>query len=114
IDHAWELFNNPDKMKKIMPRVEEHKLVKETDEGVGTIYRQSYKEGGKVMEYDVETLEYKNTPDEKLLKVGFNLANMFDITATYELEKIDDEKTSFTYTTTNKPLTILTKITMFF
>ena len=39
------------------------------------------------MEYEVETLEYKNTPNEKMMKAGFTLSNMFEITAKYELVK---------------------------
>ena len=39
-----------------------------------------------------------------MMKAGFTLSNMFEITAKYELVKLEDNKTFFKYTTTNKPL----------
>lgn len=101
-------------MQKIMPQVVEHKPVKITDEVVGSVYRQKYKEGKRIEEYDVETLEYTNAPGKKKLKVGFRLANMFEITAFYELNKIDDRKTSFTYTVTNQPIKWFVKLFLLF
>src|SRR6185437_5067873 len=92
IEQVWKFFDGSfENMQKIMPQVVDHKPVKVTDEMVGSIYSQKYKEGKRVMEYEVETLEYVNSPNEKILKVGFQLANMFDITARYELTKIDEQ-----------------------
>ncbi len=105
IEQVWVLFDStPENLQKIMPQVVEHKPIKITEEMVGSIYRQKYKEGKRIEEYDVETLEYSNTQNKKKLNVGFTLANMFEITALYELNKINDNKTSFTYTVTNRPL----------
>ena len=105
IDKVWKLLDgNLEDMQKIMPNVVENKLIKETENGVGTVYRQKYREGKRVQEYDVETLEYENAEDYKRLKVGFNLANVVEITTEYELKKLDDTKTYFCYTTTNNPL----------
>src|SRR5690606_27941415 len=101
---------NLEDMQKIMPNVIENNLVKETEDKVGTIYRQKYREGKRVQEYDVETLEYQNEEDYKRVKVGFNLANVFEITAAYDLKKIDDNTTYFRYTTTNNPLKWFVKI----
>ena len=50
----------------------------------------------------MKTVQYENTPTKKLLQVAFNLANMFDITAKYELEKIDEQKTLFTQLSQSK------------
>jgi len=66
------------------------------------------------MEYEVETLEYGNSSDMKKMKVGFTLANMFDITASYQLVKIDESRTSFTYATTNRPLKWFVKLFLLF
>jgi len=111
IDQVWKLFDgNLEDMQKIMPNVIENNLVKETEDKVGTIYRQKYREGKRVQEYDVETLEYQNEEDYKRVKVGFNLANVFEITAAYDLKKIDDNTTYFRYTTTNNPLKWFVKI----
>ncbi|MBO1914642.1 hypothetical protein J4G37_58690, partial [Microvirga sp. 3-52] len=39
-----------------------------------------------------------------MMKAGFTLSNMFEITAKYELVKLGEDKTFFKYTTTNRPL----------
>src|SRR3954453_12064092 len=115
IEQVWKLLSGSlDDMQKIMPQVVEHKPVKITEEGVGSVYRQKYKEGKRIEEYDVETLEFSNQPDQKKLKVGFTLANMFEITAFYELTKVNDHKTSFTYTVTNRPLKWFIKLFLLF
>ena len=115
IEKIWDLFDGSlKKMQKIMPQVVGHTPVKVTEEGVGTIYRQQYKEGKRIEEYDVETIEFLNTPDHKKLKVGFTLANIFEITAAYELNKISEHKTRFKYTATNKPLKTIFKLFLWF
>ena len=48
------------------------------------------------------------------MKVGFTLGGMFEITAGYKLSKINDEKTRFIYTTTNKPLKWFIKLFLLF
>lgn len=115
IEKIWGLFDGSlENMQKIMPQVVGNTPVKVTEEGVGSIYRQQYKEGKRVEEYDVVTLEYMNNPDHKKMKVGFNLANYFEITAGYELTKINEHKTRFKYTTTNKPLKVFLKLFLWF
>ncbi|SEQ74458.1 hypothetical protein SAMN05216232_3225 [Virgibacillus subterraneus] len=105
IEQVWKLLDGTlENMQKVMPNVIANEPVKVTDELVGSIHRQKYKEGKRVEEYDVETLLYQNQPDYKEMKVGFTLANMFDITAHYELNKLDESKTYFRYETTNQPL----------
>ncbi|WP_018924850.1 SRPBCC family protein [Salsuginibacillus kocurii] len=105
IEDVWPLFDESvEAMRKTMPNVIKHEPVTVTEEKVGSIYRQTYGEGKRKMEYDVETLDYKDSPEEKKVKVGFTLNNMFDITTTYELFKIDEQTTLFRYTTTNQPL----------
>ncbi|MEY2373452.1 hypothetical protein [Lysinibacillus capsici] len=52
-----------------------------------------------------------NTPDKKILKV---LANMFEITAYYDLNKINETVTSFTYTVTNNALKWFVKLFLLF
>src|SRR5690606_8394148 len=90
----------------------ENTPIKVTEEKVGSIYRQKYKEGNRVQEYDIHTLEYTNQPSEKKLKVGFNLANWIEITADYELVRVDDQRTRFRYTVTNKALKWFMKLFM--
>lgn len=115
IEQVWKLFTSSlEEMQKIMPQVIEHKPVKITPEGTGSIYRQKYKEGKRVEEYDAETLEYLDGPDKKRLKIGFVLANMFEITALYELAKVNENRTYFRYTATNKALKWFVKIFLLF
>lgn len=114
IEKVWSFLDGDlETMQKIMPQVMENKPIKITENVVGSVYRQKYKEGKRVEEYDVTTLEYEDTPNEKLLKIGFTLAKMFEITARYQLKRIDDNKTSLTYTTTNQPLKWYVKMLLF-
>ncbi|MEN1934039.1 SRPBCC family protein [Paenibacillus sp. 102] len=106
IEHLFSYLDGSlAQMQKLMPQVIENTPLKETDAIIGNVYRQKYKEGEEIQEYDVETLDYINTTTQKKLKCGFTLANMFNITATYELRQIDEMQTLFKYTTTNQPLT---------
>jgi len=115
IENVWKLLDGSlADMQKIMPQVIENKPVKVTEEGLGSIYRQKYKEGKRIETYDVETLEYSNTPDKKIMKVGFVLANLFEITAYYELNKINETETSFTYSVTNNALKWFVKLFLLF
>lgn len=115
IENVWKLLDGSlADMQKIMPQVIENKPIKITEEVVGSVYRQKYKEGKRIEEYDVETMEYTNTPDKKILKVGFTLANLFDITAYYELNKINETETSFTYSVANNPLKWFVKLFLLF
>ena len=115
IEQLWSFLNGSlENMQKIMPQVVENKPITITDGMVGSVYLQKYKEGKRVMEYQVETLEYDDLPNEKKLKVGFTLANMFDITASYKLVKLNDHRTSLTYTATNRPLKWFMKLFLLF
>lgn len=115
IEQIWSFFDGSlENMQKIMPQVVENEPIKITEEVVGSVYRQKYKEGKRIETYDIETLEYVNEPNEKKLSVGFTLANMFEITALYELKKMDDQKTLFTYTVTNRPLKWFVKLFLIF
>lgn len=115
IQHVWSFLDGSfENMQKVMPQVVEHTPVKITEEGVGSIYRQKYKEGTRIEVYDVETLEYANENDRKRLKIGFTLANMFEITALYELQKINDHQTNLRYTVTNTPLKWYVKLFLLF
>ena len=115
IERVWKLFNGSlEDMQKIMPQVVDNQPIKITEDKVGSIYLQKYKEGKKVMEYNVETLEYLDSADEKKVKIGFTLAKMFEITAQYELVKLDNDKTHLKYTTTNQPLKWFVKLLLLF
>ena len=115
IEHVWKYLDGSLKnMQKIMPQVVSNEPVTVKEGMVGSIYLQKYREGKRIMEYEVETLDYLDTPNEKKMKVGFTLGGMFEITAGYDLEKIDEGKTRFIYTTTNKPLKWFVKLFLLF
>lgn len=115
IEDVWSLFNGSlEDMQKIMPQVIDQKPIKVTDNKIGSVYRQKFKEGKRIEEYDITTLDYLDESDEKRLKVGFNLANLFEITALYEFRKVNDQKTSFKYTATNNPLKWFLKLFLVF
>lgn len=115
IEHVWSYLDGSlEQMQKIMPQVVENKPVHVTNEVVGSIYRQKYKEGKRIEEYDVHTLEYSNLLNDKKIKIGFTLANCFEITALYELHRISDQKTKLRYTATNKALKWYAKLFMIF
>ncbi|WP_067726993.1 hypothetical protein [Oceanobacillus damuensis] len=105
IELVWLFFDGPlENTQQIMPQVVVRKPVKITKKVVGSVYREKYKEGKRIEEYDVETVEYLNKPEYKNLKISFTLADMFEITARYEMKKLNENKTYFKYTTTNHPL----------
>ncbi|WP_419875862.1 SRPBCC family protein [Candidatus Pristimantibacillus sp. PTI5] len=115
IDHVWSYLDGSlEQMQKIMPQVVENKPVIITKEVVGSVYRQKYKEGKRIEEYDVHTLEYSNHLNDKRVKIGFTLANSFEITALYELHRVNDQKTKLRYTATNKALKWYVKLFMIF
>ncbi|MED4455175.1 SRPBCC family protein [Metabacillus fastidiosus] len=105
IEQVWKFFDGSlNDIQKIMPNVVEHRPVKITNEQVGSVYRQTYKQGERIDEYDIETLEYVNENNKKRKKIGYIFADMVEVTACYELNKINDNKTLFEYTIINRPL----------
>lgn len=105
IEEVWQYVDGDlEKMQQIMPNVVSNTPITVTEDVVGSIHRQEYREGKRVEAYDVHVTEYENTPTHKKMKVEFVLANCFEITAKYELESISPSKTRLTYTATNKAL----------
>lgn len=105
IEEVWQYVDGDlAKMQEIMPNVVSNTPVTITNEVVGSVYSQQYREGKRVETYDVQVKEYVNLPSHKKMEVNFVLANCFDISAKYELESISDSKTRLTYTATNKAL----------
>lgn len=105
IDEVWQYVDGDlAKMQEIMPNVVSYTPVTITDDVVGSVYSQQYREGNRVETYDVHVKEYINNYTHKKMKVTFILANYFDISAKYELESISESKTRLTYTATNKAL----------
>lgn len=111
IDKVWALFDGSLKdMQKIMPQVIANDPIEQTEEGAGSVHLQKFQEGKQVMEYMVETLKYVNTPDKKEKKIGFTLSDIFEVTRGYELLKLDDHRTLFKYTSTNRALKLYVRL----
>ncbi|PBB05130.1 MULTISPECIES: SRPBCC family protein [Salimicrobium] len=104
IEHAWSYFDQSlEQTKKIMPNIEEHRLIHSSGETVGNVYRQSYGVGETKEEYEVTITEFKDAENEKRLTYSYTLAGVYDIQATYLLEKAGEKKTKFTYLSSNRP-----------
>lgn len=101
IEHVWALFSDQN-IKRIMPKVEEHTLVKKTEREVGAKHQQTYREGKRVETYIVETTAYEESEDKKRKQTSFVLGKAFEITTTFTLYKIDETHTRFVYEGQNK------------
>ncbi|MFC7373431.1 SRPBCC family protein [Fictibacillus iocasae] len=109
IEAAWSLFDD-DRIQRILRNVVEHEVIESKPGVTGTTYKQSYKEGKRVETYTVTVLDYKNEPEEKLLKWGFVLGKAFYITFAFKLRKVDDNRTLFIYEGKNKGLNFLGRV----
>lgn len=105
INKIWKLFDGSlEDMRRVMPNMITNEPLTETDEKVGSIYRQVFQEGKRIHEYDVTTMEYANKKDYKKLTTAFLHGKMFRIITSYELREISDDETNFRYITANEPL----------
>jgi hypothetical protein len=64
---------------------------------VGAKHQQKYREGKRVETYIVETLAFEDSPDKKHKQISFVLGKAFNISLTFELNKIDEKHTKFIY-----------------
>ncbi|SIS49063.1 SRPBCC family protein [Salimicrobium flavidum] len=104
IEYVWKYFDQSlEQTRKIMPNIEEHRLIHSSGERVGNVYRQAYQVGERKEEYEVTIMEHEDEDSRKKLTYSYTLAGVYDIQATYLLEKIDEYKTRFTYSSSNRP-----------
>ncbi|AYC28519.1 SRPBCC family protein [Paenisporosarcina cavernae] len=101
IEIVWSLFDES-QAARIMPKVLKNEWISKTDEMVGSTYEQTYQEGKLTESYVVVITEYENTPDRKIKKLFFQLANTFDMELSFNLEKASETETKFTYSGSNK------------
>ena len=115
IEHVWKFVNGSlEDLQKITPQLVGNTPVKITDEVVGSVYCKKFQKEKWAQEFDVETLAYLNTTEVKKLQIGFALDGFFDVVAFYELDKINEWSTSFTYTITIRPFKWLVRAWLFF
>ncbi|HSP23347.1 MAG TPA: SRPBCC family protein [Planococcus sp. (in: firmicutes)] len=101
IEKVWELFKDAH-IQKIMPKLERHSLIEKREDEVGAKHEQTYRQGSRLETYIVETVAYKDTPDEKLKQLHFVLANLFEIDLQFRLQKISEQQTRFVYEGSNR------------
>ncbi|MGL5042000.1 MAG: SRPBCC family protein [Culicoidibacterales bacterium] len=104
------LDGSEENLKKMDDKIQFNKVIIETPNKIGSKYLQGYKEGTKVMEYEIEVIDYIDKPDFKLFKFHFTLGKSFAITVAYVLDSVDENQTKVAYTVENKPLTFIMKI----
>ncbi|CDQ17806.1 Polyketide cyclase / dehydrase and lipid transport [Halobacillus karajensis] len=111
IEEVWELFRDYN-IKRIMPKVEEHELIEKSETTVGAKHRQTYREGKRLETYTVETLDYEDSPERKYKEIAFVIGRAFEVTASFKLVKIDDNRTRFVYAGQNKGVNFIGKAMM--
>lgn len=99
IEKVWSLFNE-DNYKKIMPQVVSHKLVSE--DGNTKVYEEVYREGKREETYLLTEVLEQDTTDVKHSTFSFTIANMIESEGSFLLEKLDDQRTKFTYSGDNQ------------
>lgn len=99
IEKVWSLFNE-DNYKRIMPQVVSHKLLSE--DGNTKVYEEVYREGKREETYLLTEALEQDTTDVKHSTFSFTIANMIESEGIFLLEKIDDQRTKFTYSGDNQ------------
>src|SRR5690625_6356783 len=90
IEDVWALFDLSLKQtKRIMPNIVSVEPIEETEEMIGSSYRQVVRQKRTQQEFLIEVVEYEDTPTYKCLKTNFEIPNMLDVTNVYKMEKID-------------------------
>ncbi|KGR77392.1 SRPBCC family protein [Ureibacillus manganicus] len=101
IEDVWNLFRDKN-IKRIMPKVEEHKLIEKKEHEVGAKHEQTYREGKRVETYIVETLAYEELVERKHKQIRFVIGKAFEVTLSFTLLQNSNTQTKFTYEGTNK------------
>ncbi|MBT2570805.1 SRPBCC family protein [Planococcus sp. ISL-110] len=101
IEKVWSLFKD-DNIKKLMPKVEEHILLENSNDQLGAKHAQSYHEGSQLQTYIVETVGYEDLPDRKLKQTQFDMGQSFQVFYSFTLLKEGENHTRFVYEGSNK------------
>ena len=110
IENVWTVLTTEEYSSQTMPNVVESKLIE--DKGDVKIYQDTYKEGNRAETYLLTLTTLSNTNTHKKQQFEFTIANMIATKGTYELEAIDENTTSFTYSGENKGANFIGKIMM--
>lgn len=111
IEQIWSLFSDKN-IKRIMPKIEEHKLIEKNETEAGAKHRQTYREGKRLETYIVNTLIYEDREEEKKKQIHFVLGKAFEVTLTFTLFKVDEWHTTFIYEGENKGVNFIGRAMM--
>lgn len=115
IEEIWKLFSfSTKKRKKIMPNLVSVEAIEESEEVVGSVYRQIHRHGRMPQEYLLTVTDFKDTADFKRLETRFDIPRMLEVTDRYEIEKIDETTSKLKAETINVPLRWDMKFLLFF
>ncbi|MFD2045418.1 SRPBCC family protein [Ornithinibacillus salinisoli] len=101
IEKIWDLFRDIN-IKRIMPKVEDHKLIEKEEHEIGAKHRQTYREGKRLETYIVETLAYEDEVERKKKQIRFVIGKAFEVNLTFTLLKMGETQTKFIYKGHNK------------
>ncbi|WP_142830048.1 SRPBCC family protein [Planococcus soli] len=101
IDKVWDLFSD-EQLQLIMPQLEKHQLVEGPPNQVGSKYAQQNRMGQRVVSYVMEITAYEDSPQQKRKDIGFVAAGLFQVSLSFVLSRIDEEKTLFVYSGSNR------------
>ncbi|WP_114572264.1 SRPBCC family protein [Exiguobacterium flavidum] len=108
IETAWHVFDF-DNLPRVIPNVVKNEMVDRKPGVVGSTYRQTYRDGNRTETYIVTELAYVDRPDYKHDEIGFTIAGMFDIRASFTLRKLDEDRCVFIYSGTNRGTNLVAK-----
>ncbi len=113
IEEVFNFLDGSEKNVKIIdPNIASSKLVKQTENVIGSTYEQEYNIKNQTINYIATVTEYKNEANIKEFGVSFKLKNMFEISTKYRLTKIDENTTAIEYTIVYKPIKMTAKLTL--
>lgn len=101
IEKVWSLFQD-DNIKKLMPKVEEHILLENSNDQLGAKHAQSFHEGNQLQTYIIETVGYEDLPHKKLKQTQFNMGQIFEVFYSFTLLSEGEHRTKFIYEGFNK------------
>lgn len=104
IELAWSyIYGDVEKKKKIFPKVVGEEYIKQTEQAVGSVIRQTYQNGSITEQYEITIQKFEDEQNYKMIQEYFLLNDRFQMTIDYELQKEDNTTTKFIYTSINKP-----------
>lgn len=112
IDDVWEVLNDPNYTKVIMPQVVSTKLISEDISTNTRVYEESYQEGKRIETYELVEIITCDETERKSKFFTFTIANMLCTESNYTLTKIDEDSVKLQYDGINKGVSMIGKIVL--